>query len=210
MLITESGYPYRFGGVSAWCPLLVDGLRDIDYSLLAITGDPDSEPIFELPPNARSLTKIPLWGTRESTRGGETWTFRDLRRTRRAVDEDAVAAGLVPAFRSFVDALLAEVADPVELGRHVNTLYEFFLDTDFDNSMRSQAVWNAFLASADSQFPPAAERAGYPDAPLGLSDATTGMHWVYHWLLPISRPLPAVEVAHATMAGSCTLAAVRA
>ena len=208
MLITESGYPYRFGGVSTWCRLLVDGLRDIDYSLLAITGDPDSEPIFELPPNARSLTKIPLWGTRESHEARRDLTLRDLRRTRRAVDEDAVAAGLVPAFRSFVDALLAEVADPVELGRHVNTLYEFFLDTDFDNSMRSQAVWNAFLASADSQFPPAAERAGYPDAPLGLSDATTGMHWVYHWLLPISRPLPAVEVAHATMAGSCTLAAV--
>lgn len=66
LLITEGGYPYRFGGVSTWCRLLVGGLHDIYYSVLAITGDPDSEPIFELPPNVRSLIKVPLWGTRET------------------------------------------------------------------------------------------------------------------------------------------------
>lgn len=208
MLITESGYPYRFGGVSTWCRLLVGGLHDVDYRVLAITGDPDSEPIFELPPNVSSLTRIPLWGARESLEARRDLTLRDLRRARRAVDEPTVAERLAPAFGSFVDALLAESTDPVQLAGTVNTLYEFFLDADFDTSMRCHAVWDAFVGSAQARFPAAAERAGYPDAPLQLSDAMTGMHWVHHWLLPLSRPLPAVDVAHATMAGSCTLAAV--
>lgn len=208
LLITEGGYPYRFGGVSTWCRLLIGGLHDIDYSLLAITGDPDSEPIFELPPNVRSLIRVPLWGTMESHEARRDLTLRDLRHARRAADESAVEAGLVPAYRALIDALLAEVSDPIELGRHVNTLYEFFLNTDFDNAMRCEAVWNAFLASAEQLFPSAAERAGYRDPPLALSDAMTGMHWVYHWLFPIARPLPAVEVVHTTMAGSCTLAAI--
>jgi len=208
LLITESSYPYRISGVSTWCRLLVGGLADVDFSVLAITEDPDSQPIFELPPNVRSLTTIPLWGTRESLETRRDLTWRQLRRTRRTVDQAAVTADIAPAFGAFVAALFAEAVDPVELGRHVTTLYRSFLTTDFDTALRAPAVWDAFVAAAQAEFPAAAERAGYRDAPLGLSDATTGMHWVYHWLLPLSRPLPPVEVAHATMAGSCTLAAV--
>lgn len=208
LLVTEGGYPYRFGGVSTWCRLLVGGLPDVDYHVLAITGDPDSRPMFDVPPNVDRVTTVPLWGVRESLESRHDLGLRDLRRTRRTADDPTVAERLVPVFRSFVDALLADTADPVALAGTVASLYEIFLTADFDTAMRSRAVWDAFVASAEAGFPSAAERAGYPDAPLQLSDVLTGMHWVTHWLLPLSRPLPAVDVVHATMAGSCTLPAV--
>ena len=208
LLITEGGYPYQFSGVSTWCRLLVDGLRDVDYKVLAITGDPDGEPMFDLPPNVLDVTRVPLWGARESLESRRDLGLSDLRRARRTVDGTAVADLLVPAFGSFVDALLAETADPVGLADTVTALYAAFLYTDFDSAMRHRAAWDAFVTSARAAFPPAAARAGYPDAPLQFSDLVTGMHWITHWLLPLARPLPAVDVAHATMAGSCTLPAV--
>ncbi|MDE3202816.1 MAG: GT4 family glycosyltransferase PelF [Acidobacteriota bacterium] len=208
LLITESGYPYQFGGVSTWCRLLVEGLPEVDYGVLAITGDPDSEAIFDLPANVTSVFRVPLWGTREALEVRHDLGLRDLRRARRGADDDAVAARVVPAFGRFVDALLAAAADPVELAGTVNALYEAFLDTDFDTAMRSRPVWETFAAAAQAAFPVAAGRAGYPDAPLRLSDVVTGLHWVHHWLLPLARPLPAVKVAHATMAGASALPAV--
>lgn len=208
LLITESGYPYQFGGVSTWCRLLVEGLPDVDYGVLAITGDPDSEAIFDLPANVTSVIRVPIWGTREALEVRHDLRLRDLRRARRGANDGAVAARVVPAFRLFVDALLAAAADPVELAGTVNALYEAFLDTDFDTAMRSRQVWDTFVTAAQAAFPTAAGRAGYQDAPLRLSDVVTGLHWVRHWLLPLARPLPAVEVAHATMAGACSLPAV--
>jgi|HubBroStandDraft_1064217.scaffolds.fasta_scaffold76196_1 hypothetical protein len=51
LLITEGTYPYRFGGVSTWCHQPLTGLRDVEYQVLGIVGDPDVRPIYVLPAN---------------------------------------------------------------------------------------------------------------------------------------------------------------
>ncbi len=208
LLVTESTYPYRFSGVSTSCQLLIEGLPEIDYHVLAIIGEPDSLPIFDLPTNVTALTTVPLWGTRKALESCQELSFGALRRAHRGGDEDAFVATLAPLVGLFVEALFAQQVDLVELARGIEELYAFFLTEDFDTSMRSEAVWNAFLAAADAPFRAAAERAGYTGASCGASDAVTGMHWLYHWLLPIARPLPAADLVHTTMAGACTLPAI--
>ena len=44
-------------------------------------------------------------------------------------------------------------------------------------------------------------------AGLSLADLTAVFQWLHHWLFPLARPLPEVDVVHATMAGICTIVA---
>jgi polysaccharide biosynthesis protein PelF len=208
LLITESGFPYRVSGVSTWCQNLLAGLAKVEFKVLALVGEPDATPIYPIPKNLGAVYPVPLWGTREALEHRRDLGVRDLWQARRGDHDGAVEERLVPELRAFVAALFAEEPDPVQLAAHVAALHRFFLTTDFDSSMRTEAVWEAFLSTARDQYPAAARRAGYRQAPLALSDVVTGLHWLYHWLLPIAQPLPAVDVAHAAMAGACTLPAV--
>jgi len=208
LLITEGTYPFHFGGVSTWCRNLITGLPSVDFHILALVANPDLTPLFELPGNASALTTVPIWGVRSALETSERLRPADRRRARHTADEQTAADGLARPLDELVRALLSVSADPFALADQVNALYEFFLTHDFDSSMRSAAAWEAFASAAQRSFPAAAQAAGYGGAPIGASDVVTGLHWLYHWLLPLSRPLPEVDVAHATMAGECILPAI--
>jgi len=208
LLITEGTYPFNFGGVSTWCRNLITGLPTVDFHVLALVANADLAPMFELPGNASALTTVPIWGVRSARETSERLRRGDLRRARHTADEQTMADGLAWPLGELVTALLSASADPFALADQVNALYEFFLVQDFDSSMRSAAAWEAFASAAQRSFPAAAQAAGYGGAPIGASDVVTGLHWLYHWLLPLSRPLPEVDVAHATMAGECVLPAI--
>jgi glycosyltransferase involved in cell wall biosynthesis len=208
LLVTESSYPYRVGGVSTWCESLVTGLTGVNFRILALIGEADATPIYPIPKSVSELIPIPLWGTREALEHQRDLGARELRRVRRANYDDVVTRDLAPEIGAFVASLFAEAPDPVDVAQHIAALYRFFLASDFDRTMRSATIWSAFLSAASDSYPAAAQRAGYEGAPLGLSDVVTGLHWLCHWLLPIARPLPDVDIVHTTMAGACTLPAV--
>ena len=207
LLITEGTYPFYFGGVSTWCRNLITGLPSVDFQILALVANPDLTPLFELPGNASALITVPIWGVRTAIETSDGLR-PEKRGARHTADEQTVADGLARPLDELVKALLSGSADPFALADQVNALYEFFLIHDFDSSMRSAAAWEAFATAAQRSFPAAAQAAGYGRAPIGASDVVTGLHWLYHWLLPLSRPLPEVDVAHATMAGECILPAI--
>jgi hypothetical protein len=210
LLVTESTYPFHFGGVSTWCRNLITGLPAVDFHILALVAKPDLAPLFVLPTNVSALTTVPIWGVRDALETREPLRLADLRRRHRTPDRQALVDGLARPLRELVEALFSDSADPFALADNVNALHEFFLAHDFDSSMRSGAAWDAFAAGAQTTFPAAARAAGYGDVSISISDVLTGLHWLCHWLLPLSRPLPEVDVAHATMAGECILPAVAA
>ena len=201
LLITESTYPFHFSGVSTWCRNLIEGLPDVDFQILALVPEPDLAPQFAAPANVSELTTVPIWGIRQAREVG------DDRRSPQASPAD-LARGVGEPLRQLVEAIFSARADPFALARQINSLYEHFLVYDFDTSMRSEIAWDAFLAGASAGFPSAADDAGYTEVPMGISDAVVGLHWLYHWLLPLARRLPDVDVAHATMAGEAILPAV--
>jgi polysaccharide biosynthesis protein PelF len=208
LLITESTYPFHFGGVSSWCRNLITGLPAVDFHVLALIASPDLAPVFELPANVSGLTTLPIWEVRDAREMQAGLRRSDVERPRPAPDD--LAAGLGRPLAALVSALFSPEPDPAALAQQVHALYEFFLANDFDASMRSEVAWQSFIESAQASFPEAARTAGYSQAPIGVSDALTGLHWLYHWLLPLSRQLPAADVAHATMAGEAVLPAVAA
>jgi len=94
------------------------------------------------------------------------------------------------------------------LAHVVHQMYRFFLNHDFDTTMRSRAVWQCFVHMAQDLFPSLAASCGYRRAGFSMADLASGMNWLYHWLFPLAAPLPRVDVTNAAMAGICTLVAV--
>ncbi len=210
MMITEGTYPYHWGGVSTWCHLLLNDLPNIDFTLLSLVHDQEAVPQFTLPENVVEFRPEPLWGLRELNENRPDLGLEELRRRRVDTTDSTVADRFVPIFQAFLKDLFADTGDPHELALLVHRMHRFFLEYDFDITLRSRAVWDCFVQVVQQGFPHAAAHHGYPGARFDLSDMTTCMQWLYHWLIPIGAPLPRTDVVHAAMAGICTLIAVAA
>jgi glycosyltransferase involved in cell wall biosynthesis len=208
MMITEGTYPYYWGGVSTWCHLLLSDLPNFDFTLVSLVSDPAARPQFNLPASVVEFRPIPIWGVRESLEAQQELRAVDLWSRKRRTANHTVAHEFVPRFRAFVEELFAETGNPQRLAATIHAMHRFFLRYDFDKAMRSQIVWNCFVHVVQHNFPRTAALHGYAGEPYTLADLTTCFHWLYHWLFPLASPLPKVDIAHAAMAGMCTLVAV--
>ena len=208
MMVAEGTYPYHWGGVSTWCHLLLNDLPNVDFTLISLIGDPGAQLQFTLPPSVVDFRPIPIWGVREALEIPSSLQVGSYLACRRHTTGIALARIFLPLFRSFLDELFADKANPEHLAATVHGMYRFFLRYDFDKTFRSPAVWHTFVEEAQYSFPRAAAQCGYPDAPFTLADMAACYHWLYHWFFPLAAPLPKVDVVHAAMAGICTLVAV--
>ncbi len=74
LITTEATYPFAVGGVSSWCHVLIQGLAQIDWDVLAlIPGGKHMRPSVKLPPNARLLRPIELWSEHRAPRRLARW-----------------------------------------------------------------------------------------------------------------------------------------
>jgi hypothetical protein len=204
LMVTEGTYPFHWGGLSTWCHALMNELSEIDFSLIAICDDPFAPLRFELPPNLVDFRPMPLWGVRSAWELEElddpTSSFRRARRT----SEAAIDELFLPSFSVFAGQLLGDARDDDALADALHRMYRFFLRHDFDLTFRSAAVWDRFSDIALEQFPVMAAKLGYPRQEPLLGEMAEARQWLHHWLFPISQPLPAVDIAHASMGGSCS------
>ncbi|MFN8472649.1 MAG: GT4 family glycosyltransferase PelF [Anaerolineae bacterium] len=210
LLVTEGTYPFQWGGVSTWCHLLMRDLPDVNFTLLSIVPYPDMEPLFTLPPNVVAFHPVPLWGVLEAVESQPTLTLSEIRQRKGSATRDVVAQKFLPIFRSFLIELLTDDTDSTRFGQLVHEMYRYFLTYDFDATLRSEAVWDCFGQTARDNFPAAARQIGYPAARFDMADVTWAMKWLYHWLFPLSRPIPRTDVVHTAMTGICSLVAAAA
>jgi glycosyltransferase involved in cell wall biosynthesis len=207
LMITEGTYPYHFGGVSTWCHSLIRALPQVDFTIMSLISDPRLVPQFLPPPNVVRVIPVPMWGVLDSQESAPGFTFGDLARRRRTT-EAVISRELIPVFEEFLVALWTGAGDGWSLARLIHRLHRFALAYDLDAGLHSQSAWDCFVRIAEAFFPRAAAQHGYPNALFQLADVNAGMQWIRHLVFPIARPLPPVHVAHAAMAGSCTLVAI--
>lgn len=208
LVTTESTYPFHWGGLSTWCHSLIRELPDVEFSLIAVSSTPLLKAQFELPPNVVDFRPVPLWGVSnawEIDPGRSAWSV--VRRRRRTVDR-TIERQFVPAYRAFLSQLLGADRDDAALAGALVEIHRFFDDYDFDRTFRSRVVWDAFTDEIVTRYPAATRRIGYPTSSISLAEASAASQWIYHWLFPLAQGLPRVDVAHATMAGLCSLLAV--
>ncbi|MGP4111853.1 GT4 family glycosyltransferase PelF [Streptomyces sp. 4N509B] len=91
-MLTEGTYPHIHGGVSTWCDQLVRGMPDVDFQVLSLTATGREPVAWELPPNIRRHTAVPLWGVPPGTAHPPLWGVARRR--------------FLASYGSFLDALL--------------------------------------------------------------------------------------------------------
>ncbi|WP_051796307.1 GT4 family glycosyltransferase PelF [Streptomyces sp. NRRL S-87] len=181
-LLTEGTYPHSHGGVSVWCDQLVQGMPDIDFDVVAVTGTGREPLAWDLPGHVLDVRSVPMWGAPPE---GRAPRGRALRR-------------LADAYERFLTALLdpcAEAGFPPALYTMAHAAPDgglsAFLRGDRAIAVLA-AVWNR---------PGLAVREARPT----LRDALTATSLLEHALRPLAAEPPRHGVAHAVSGGVAVL-----
>ncbi|MFJ3492605.1 GT4 family glycosyltransferase PelF [Streptomyces sp. NPDC086091] len=181
-LLTEGTYPHSHGGVSVWCDQLVQGMPDVDFDVVAVTGTGREPVVWDLPAHVGKVLSVPMWGDPPAGHAP-----RGRARNR-----------LAAAYERFLTALL----DPRAEDGFAPALYTMaraagdgalsaFLRGDQAISLLT-AVWNR---------PGLAVREAAPT----VHDALTATALLEHALRPLAAPVPEAGVAHAVSGGVAVL-----
>ncbi|MFG5718888.1 GT4 family glycosyltransferase PelF [Streptomyces murinus] len=181
-LLTEGTYPHSHGGVSVWCDQLVQGMPDLDFDVIAVTGTGREPVVWELPAQVHQVRSVPMWGEPPE---GRAPRGRALTR-------------LTAAYERFLTALL----DPCAEDQFPPALYllaRAAADGTLSPFLRGDraivllaTVWNR---------PGLAVREARPT----LHDAVTATALLEHALRPLAAPAPEHGVAHAVSGGVAVL-----
>jgi glycosyltransferase involved in cell wall biosynthesis len=206
LLCTEGTYPFVGGGVSTWCDLLCRELDDVDFTVWAITGEPEVEYRYTVPDNVREVVHLPLWGTDEPAQFIlADVPFAEILRRRRATTPAVVEQEFVPLLRRLLRAIDG-AGDALEQGRLFVTLWHYFQRYDWKHTWRSEPAWNAFVDEALRPY--RGETAFLEVEEPSVHDLTTAMRWLYNYLIELNAPVPRVDLVHTTIAAFAGLAGV--
>jgi glycosyltransferase involved in cell wall biosynthesis len=190
LLTTEGTYPYALGGVTSWCDVLIRGLPDFDWQVLAVIAPHGRPPMMELPPHAREIRPIELW-SEEVPHG------LPLPRHERRVGTELPGR--------LVRGLIAWDADTADLIDALTWCRRF--PAGVRRSFRSRASWAAFMAALREVLGESVRDAGTPPR-VDLVEAALlyqSMYWVAR---AAAAPTPATDVLHVTAAGWAAIPAL--
>ncbi|MGW4538281.1 GT4 family glycosyltransferase PelF [Streptomyces chartreusis] len=180
-LLTEGTYPHSHGGVSVWCDQLVTGIPDIEFDVVAVTGNGQEPTVWDLPDHVRSVLSVPMWGAAPEGRPPRGRSRRQLadvyERFLTALVDPGAEDGFAPALYALARAAADGGLSPF-LRRHTATAI-------------LTAVWRR----------PGRVREARPT----LHDALTATALLEHALRPLAAPPPQDGVAHAVSGGVAVL-----
>lgn len=207
---TEGSYPYNGGGVSTWAHILCSELQGkVDFTLLALTGNPFVEPRYQLPENIRDIIHIPLWGAEEPVQYYDRdvpfseHVQRKARTTNRVVKEL-----YFPLFRDFIARLLDPFQPVREYGEILYGFWKYYQHYDYKITLTNPLLWTEFKHQLLGMVEEQEELRGMEEP--RVFDVTFGMRWLYHFMMPLAMPIPDVSLTHSTLAGFPTLSSIAA
>ncbi len=203
LLTTEGTYPFHQGGVSMWCDILVQNLKDIDYTVYSVIMNPFVTQKFKLPENT-NLIKVPLWGTEEPSEHLDTpFSLIYLKKSRTTPAD--IRERFVPLFTEMVEEIIAEKKDPHKFANTLLELHQYFEEYEYKVSFKSEITWKQFkeiiLKKVNSD-----PKLKHPDV-FGLIQS---LGWIYRFMNILNTPVPRVDVSHATAAAFCGIPCVLA
>jgi len=181
-LLTEGTYPHSHGGVSVWCDQLVQGMPDLDFDVLAVTGTGREPVVWDLPAQVARVLSVPMWGAPPEGRAprgrARSQLSTDYEQFLTALLDPRAEDGFPPALYAMARAAADGTLSPFLRGDRAVTILA--------------DVWNR---------PGLAVREAGPT----LHDALTATALLEHALRPLAAPLPRGGVAHAVSGGVAAL-----
>ncbi|MEU0171382.1 GT4 family glycosyltransferase PelF [Streptomyces iakyrus] len=181
-LLTEGTYPHSHGGVSVWCDQLVQGMPDLAFDVIAVTGTGREPLVWDLPAHVSGVLSVPMWGAPPAGRPPRGRARNQLaaayERFLAALLDPRVEDGFPPALYALARAASDGTLSPFLRGDRAVTILT--------------ALWNR---------PGLAVREARPT----LHDALTATALLEHALRPLAAPAPEAGVAHAVSGGVAVL-----
>lgn len=208
---TEGSYPYSGGGVSTWAHILCTELQEeVDFHVLAITGNPYVEPRYKLPKNIKEIIHIPLWGVEEPVHYFDSKTpFSEHIQRKARTTKGIVKRQFMPIFKDFIECLNDPFKDVGTISDVIYGFWKYFQRYDYKITMKEPLLWIEFKDTLLSKY---VENYNpeYGDTPKVI-DMTFGMRWLYHFMMPVAAPIPKeINVSHSTLAGFPALSSIAA
>jgi glycosyltransferase involved in cell wall biosynthesis len=211
LLTTEGTYPFSGGGVSTWCDTLIRNTPGIRYTLLPLMMNPHVEQRFTPPPNVRRMLPVPLWGIEDPAEFITDVPFARLYERTHGMSARVIESEFLPVFTRFLDAILFADPDCDAVGQTFVAMEDYFRRRDYNATMKSPVVWDAFVTRmrlhgrAMAETHPAGERC-LPS----MFDVTECLRWLYHFLVVLNVRVPRVSVTHSTAAAFCGIPCITA
>jgi len=203
LFCTQGTYPYFGGGVSTWCDLLCKHLPQIEYSIYAVSGNPQFTSKYTLPNNVRRVMNVPLWG--DLPDAGSPARHRERQQ---ATTASAITNDFVPPFRRLLNAIFSQSsADILRAGRALFRLWQYFQHYDHHLTWKSEAVWHAFVEETTRALE-AMKLDLLPTEVPSVYDLASALRALSHYLVPLIAPLPKVDLVHSTVAGFAGLVGI--
>jgi polysaccharide biosynthesis protein PelF len=206
LLSTEGTYPFHGGGVSTWCDALTSHLSEIDFTLLAVTMHPYVRQRYQLPPNARDLVTIPLWGIEEPAEYSWDSPFSTVLRRRWDTTEAVIATEFLPCFERFIELVIGGSRDVDALAAMMCSLHDYFQRYDYHYTLQTPEVWKCFRRTVESVRLRSNLAGGEPT----FAELAEALRLLYRFCLVLNVPLVRSDVAHSTAAGFCGVPCVLA
>lgn len=208
---TEGSYPYSGGGVSTWAHILCSELKDeIDFQILAVTGNPYVESRYRLPSNIIEIIHIPLWGVEEPVEyfdNRKEFSSQILKKAR--TTRTVIKKYFIPLFNDFLHCLFNPFTKVETISEVIYGFWKYFNHYDYKTTLKEPLLWTEFKNALISNFEETREKE-QGEQPKVL-DVTFGMRWIYHFLMPIATPIPSnTDITHSTIAGFPALVSIAA
>tara|TARA_A100000171_G_C2132863_1_gene147897 strand:+ start:243 stop:1739 length:1497 start_codon:yes stop_codon:yes gene_type:complete len=195
LLISEGTYPFYGGGISTWSHMLCDRVTNVDFTLYSINAGFEKEPIFELSENVKKVIQVPLWAPDEpQDYVSFSREYYKVVSKKENTSPEVIQKHFVPIFKKFLDLLYSDSENMEALDFVFRSMWEYFKDYDYKETMKSEEVWRVFQEEAIQET-----EAGGVEAT--LFDLTVGLRWLYRFLIPFSIAIEKVDVSHITLSG---------
>lgn len=203
LLITEGTYPYNTGGVSTWAHSLCSEVRNVDYTLYAINAVVESKTQYPITPSVKKIIQVPMWSPEEPFDCVDyDVKYSTILNSRENTTEVKIAKEFCPVFEKFINEIYAENHAVKILDDCFKAMWQFFQSYDYKITMTSESVWNSFCKIIKVNLNQTELEA------ITLEQLTTGMRWIYRFLIPIAIDVPKVDISHITISGIAVLPAL--
>lgn len=202
LLATEGTYPFAPGGVSVWCDELVRDLAETEFHVMAIAMNPFVASRFAYPPNVAEVQAVALWGIQDPSENIPGLLFSEFLLSRQRTTDEAVNGIFLPLLGEFLQALWTDDPDLDAIGQVLGAMHRYFQVHDYKVTWRHGAVWDRFTREV---------RAAVSDGALpepSVHELVQALGWIYHFLVVLDVPLPAVDLVHTSAAAFCGLLGV--
>lgn len=200
VLACEGTYPYATGGVSTWADILVNELKNIDFTLLPIMMHPYVKLKFDLPANVTDIITVPLWGSEEPTEYIRDIDFSNIYVAKLHTRESDAVEKFIP----ILDILLAHIfkhEDNIEkLGHSLLEFHNYFQTYDYYETFRHEKVWNSYKNYIINNFQDTKNQ----ELPT-MFDLVEGLRFLYRFFISVLPSVPHYEIYHSSGAAFCGL-----